>query len=146
MKSKDILFKWFGEMIAKYHNIKFFYKYNTNYKSHYIAVFPKDIVDSEDYCEKENSIYESLSRDFENESFLFATEDKRFKITDEFISYEKNNIPAYDIFQISYNTAQNKILSKTTTILIERSSSTNKDKYTKEVSIFKDNKIKSIPC
>ena len=96
MISKDILFKWFHEMIVKYNNIRFLYNYNEKFNSHYIAVFPSEITDEEDYCKFENSIYDKLSSKFQNESFVFGIESKNFKITDDFIEYSAHSIPNYN--------------------------------------------------
>lgn len=146
MTAKNILLKWFCDMIEKYPDICFMYKFQPDRKSHYIAVFPAYITDNELYCQDENDIFGQLDSEYPDDSFIFGTEYKNFKVTSDFVSYDKDNLPEYDINLIQTNPSQSKTLSSTVTILIEKTSSSYKEKYTKEISIFTNNRVKTIPC
>jgi hypothetical protein len=77
--SSDILRNWFQVMTGQFSWLSIKYEYLPKDKIHYIAVHPYERVgNDEKYCIKENDIYDFLSKEYPDETFLFGSEKYNF--------------------------------------------------------------------
>jgi hypothetical protein len=102
-ESYKILGKWFLSTIKQFNDIVFLYEYDEKHKIHYIAVEPYDkFANDDNYCKLENEIFNRLSEQYTDETFLFGENEFNFKVSNACEIFSFNSFYKNYCFPIKY--------------------------------------------
>lgn len=101
MKTNEYIFNWLNDMLIRFPWISFKYEFSPLKNTHFIAVYPSNLVDdNEDYCQNENDFSLLLYKLFPNETIIFGSEEELFKCSADALTFSNKEI-LNDSFTVS---------------------------------------------